>query len=246
MALAVLLPTALYAASYDPILGQIKPYSITLIGESHQKVESVSLFKNLVLDALKEYPCIIVGLEIASDQQPVLDDVMRGEATVNDIELWSPVDHFAFRIMIEYFATLKRQGRCITMVAIDAGMDTVVNRDQWMALRLGEQVGKNPVLVLIGALHTLKAVNWTIVNGKPFLAENLVNKGFNVTSYPQHWMQEQCTSSGLVKGSFVDDESPRALSLLNKSLMSLLNAKPHRSAIGVVDGFIVWECGITK
>ena len=70
--LAVLLPTTLYAASYDPILGQIKPYSITLIGESHKKVESVSLFKNLVLDALKEYPCITVGLEIASDQQPVL------------------------------------------------------------------------------------------------------------------------------------------------------------------------------
>ena len=56
-------------------------------------------------------------------------------------------------------------------------------------------------------------------------------------------MKEQCNGGGFIKSSFVDDESPRALSLLNESLMSLLNAKPHRLVTGVVDGFIVWECG---
>ncbi len=230
--LLCLLPTSLYAAIYDPILDHIKPDSITLIGESHQKVESIRLFQNLALDALKTFPCIIVGLEIASDQQPVLDDVMLGTQTVNDIEFWPPIDHFAFRSMIEYFAALKRQGQCITVVAIDAGMDTVVDRDQWMALKLSEHVGKIPVLVLVGALHTLKAVNWTVAIGKPFLAENLVKRGFKVASYPQHWMQEQCIGGGLVKGAFVGNESPRALSFLNESLMSLLNAKPHRSVMG--------------
>lgn len=71
--LLLLLPITLRAAIYDPILDHIKPDSITLIGESHQKVESVSLFQNLVLDTLAKYYCVTVGLEIASDQQSLID-----------------------------------------------------------------------------------------------------------------------------------------------------------------------------
>ena len=78
------------------------------------------------------------------------------------------------------------------------------------------------------------------------MAEILVKKGFNVTPYPQHWQNNYCSGNELRIGSFVGNESPRALTLLNESLMSLLNATLHQSVPGVVDGFIVWECGLGR
>ena len=70
-------PISSIAAVYNPILKQIKPDTITFIGESHKKPESVELFQNLVLDVIKAHHCVVVGLEIASDQQTTLDAVMQ-------------------------------------------------------------------------------------------------------------------------------------------------------------------------
>jgi uncharacterized iron-regulated protein len=154
----LLLPVTSLATIYDPILEQIKPDTITIIGESHKKAESVDLFQSLVLDIIKHHHCVIVGLEIASDQQTILDAVMQGRASVNEIALWPPLDHPPYRSMIESFAGLKRQSQCIKVVAIESGMDNNIDRDLWMALSLAEQAGDTPVLVLLGALHTLKRV----------------------------------------------------------------------------------------
>ena len=41
---------------------------------------------------------------------------------------------------------------------------------------------------------------------------------------------------------FVSVDSPEALTILNESLISLINATPPKSVAGVVDGFLVWEC----
>jgi uncharacterized iron-regulated protein len=75
---ALLLPITSLAANYAPILEQIKPNTITIIGESHKKSESVELFHNLALDVIRHYQCVVIGLEIASDQQTILDAVMQG------------------------------------------------------------------------------------------------------------------------------------------------------------------------
>jgi uncharacterized iron-regulated protein len=148
-------PISSIAAVYDPIREQIKPGTITIIGESHKKPESVELFQSLVSDVIKDHHCVVVGLEIASDQQAVLDAVMQGKSSVNQIQLWPPLDHVSYRRMIENFAESNREGQCIRVFAIDSGMDNDVDRDQWMASRLEEQVGHQPILVLLGALHTL-------------------------------------------------------------------------------------------
>jgi hypothetical protein len=71
-----LLPAPLIAAIYDPILKQIKPGSVTIIGETHKKVESVELFQNLALSVVRHYQCVVIRLEIASDQQAILDAAM--------------------------------------------------------------------------------------------------------------------------------------------------------------------------
>jgi hypothetical protein len=137
---------------------------------------------------------------------------------------------------------VKQQGQCIKVVGIDSGVNNDIDRDQWMASRLAEQGRNAPVLVLLGALHTLKRVNWTVRTGRPSVAEILTNKGFRVKSYPQRWFPDNCAENDLRTGTFISAKSPHALTLLNKSMMSLLNAKPHKSASSVVDGFIVWEC----
>lgn len=241
----LLLPIASLAAVYDPILEQATPGTITIIGESHKRPESVEIFQNLALAVGGHQRCVAVGLEIASDQQAILDAVMQGRASVNDVALWPPIDHPPYRRMIENFAALKRQGRCLKVIAIDAGMDNKIDRDQWMALRLAEQAGDAPVLVLLGALHTLKKTDWLVATGKPRVAEILSDKDFRVRSFPQRWLPEQCAGNGGRKSRFVSAASPEALTILNDSLISLINARPHASVQGVVDGFILWECSNT-
>lgn len=214
----LLLPVTSLATIYDPILEQIKPGTITIIGESHKKAESVDLFQNLALDVIRRYQCVVVGLEIASDQQTILDAVMQGRASVNEITLWPPLDHPPYRRMIERFAGLKRQSQCIKVVAIDSGMDNNIDRDLWMALSLAEQAGDAPVLVLLGALHTLKRVDWTVRTGRPSVAEILATRGILVKSYPQRWLPEQCAGNKNRRSRFVSPDSPEALTVLNHSM----------------------------
>lgn len=240
--LPLLLPVASLAAVYDPILEQATLGTLAIIGESHGRVESIELFQGLVLATVGRHRCVVVGLEIASDQQPTLDAVIQGRASVNDVALWPPIDHPPYRRMLENFAALKQQGLCIEVIAIDAGMDNKVDRDQWMAQRLAERAEDAPVLVLLGALHTLKKIDWLTAAGKPRVAEILSDKGFRVRSFPQRWIPEQCADNNGRKSRFVGADSPEALTILNDSMISLINAKPHESATGVVDGFILWEC----
>ena len=235
------IPISSIAAVYGPILEQIKPDSITFIGESHKKPESVELFQNLVLDVVKVHHCVVIGLEIASDQQATLDAVMQSKSSVDKIKLWPPLDHVDYRRMIENFADFKRKGQCIRVIAIDSGTDNEIDRDQWMASRLEEQAGDKPILVLLGAMHTLKSVNWTVSSGKPSVAELLSNKGFKINSFPQRWIPDKCKAQKRTS-RFVSVDSPQALTILNESLISLINATPPKLVAGVVDGFLVWEC----
>lgn len=227
---------------YDPILERIKPGTITIIGENHKRVESVELFQHLVSQVIQHHQCVVIGLEIASDQQTILDSMMQGRASAAQITLWPAVDHLSYRRMLENFAELKRQGQCVTLIAIDSALENVIDRDLWMALSLAEQQGNAPILVLLGALHTLKRVDWKSTHSRPSVAEILARRGFRVSSYPQRWIPDKCAGNDLRTGVIVGAKTPQALSILNQTMMSLINAKPHKSAIGVVDGFVVWGC----
>ena len=150
------------AEIYDPISKEIKSGTITIIGESQKKIESVQLFQGLVTDYLKQGQCLTVGLEIASNQQTVIDRIMQGRATAADIEIPPMIDHPPFRKMIDDLADLKRNGACLKLVAIDAGDDIDMGRDEWMALKLAELGNNETILVLLGALHSLKKVDWDL------------------------------------------------------------------------------------
>jgi uncharacterized iron-regulated protein len=239
----LLLSLPLRAADVDPILNGMTPGSITFIGESHKHIESAILVKDLVAAAIERGQCPVLALEIADSEQTAIDRAMAASASVSDIAIPASIDHLPMRKLIKHMVMLKMRSSCLSVVAIDAGPDNPIDRDEWMAARLANLVGDRPILVLVGALHTLKKVDWLVKSGKPSVAEQLATKGFQVKSFPQRWIPEQCGAGESRHQRLVNAEMPETLGILNGSLMSLINAKPHESAQGVIDGLILWECG---
>lgn len=239
----LLLSLPLRAADIDPILDGMTPGSITFIGESHKHVESAILVKELMIAAIERGQCPILALEIADSEQPVIDLVLTASASVYDIDIPASIDHLPMRKLIEHMVMLKMRSPCFSIVAIDVGPDNPIDRDEWMAARLASLVGNKPILVLIGALHTLKKVDWLVKSGKPSVAERLAARGFEVRSFPQRWIHDHCGAGEGRQQRFVNADTPEALGILNDSLMSLINAKPQASAKGVIEGLVLWECG---
>jgi len=242
----LLLSLPLQAAPYDPILEGMTAGSITFIGESHKHAESAMFVEDLVDSAGERGQCLTVALEIADSQQPALDRAMNQGASVSDIDILASIDHLPLRALIKHLATLRTRSPCLNVVAIDAGPDNPSDRDEWMASRLSKLPSDRPTLVLIDALHTLKKVDWLVKTGKPSVAERLSVKGLAVRSFPHRWIPDQCGAGESRNQRFVSADSTEALTILNGSLISLINAKPHRAAKGVVDGFILWECGSSE
>nr|MDP4523068.1 hypothetical protein [Methylomarinum sp. Ch1-1] len=169
-------------------LGQIhghlnpEPNSITFIGESHQRPESVRLFRSMINEHLKQGDCLTVALEIASNQQDTIEKIGRDGVTAADIDIAPAIDHQAYRDMLDSLAALRNAGACLSLVAIDAGFGNKMRRDEWMAMQLAKRAGETPILVLLGNLHTLKRVNWdpAMVEYSPYAAEILASEGENV------------------------------------------------------------------
>ena len=124
------------AATYGPILAQLKPATITIIGETHKRTESIQVFQGLMTDYLRQKKCLTVGLEINSEEQLVIDRVMQGRAVAAEIKISTIIDHPPMRKMIDDFAALKKEGACLEVIAIDTGIETKHNRDVWMAKQL--------------------------------------------------------------------------------------------------------------
>ena len=81
----VLLPSLAWSNDFSIIQDNIKPGNIVIIGENHQKPESTQLFAQLIDTALERHQCLTVGLEINQNQQPIIDAVTKGEATLGKI-----------------------------------------------------------------------------------------------------------------------------------------------------------------
>lgn len=131
---------------------------------------------------------------------------------------------------------------CLRLVAIDTGVDTEYDRDEWMAKKLSKLPTDKPILVLLGGMHTLKKVDWTVATGKPSVAEILTNNGYRVKSFPQRWLPEKCPENQERLSRFVSADKPEALTILNETFISLINANPYKTATDVIDGSVIWEC----
>jgi uncharacterized iron-regulated protein len=222
------------------IVEGLEPHTITIIGERHKRPESIQFFRELISSYLQQGGCLTIALEIASDQQTTLDEIVEGRMAVADIDIPPMVNHPPYRSLIDDLATMKRRGTCLNLIAIDGG-ELNVNRDEWMAERLANLVSQAPVLALLGNLHTLKRVDWhpSMSKASPYVAEILASQGYRIKTYPQIWLDKECNiQNGMV--SFDEQETVR---LINHNLISLLNASKYEAVNDIVDGVIIWECG---
>lgn len=238
--IALLLSSPAYSAnSYSPILNGIKPHSITIIGETHKRPESFQLFQSLINDYLQKNKCLTVALEIASNQQSAIDQVIQDKARVSDIEVTPPIDHPDFRILIGNLAEIQKHNNCFKLIAVDADIKLRNDRDEWMTKELTTQIGQTPILALLGSLHTLKKVDWNPEIGKesPYVAEILTAKGYDVQTYAQIWKDRDCNTHN----RFIRPDESEAAELVTGSLFAVLNAsKP--TTVSIIDGVIFWEC----
>ncbi|MCO6428233.1 hypothetical protein [Nitrosomonas communis] len=226
---------------HNQIIEGLEPNSITIIGEYHKQPESIQFFEELIYSHFQQDKCLVVALEIASNQQSILDEIAEGRATVADIEIPQMIDHPPFRVMIDGLTRLKRNGNCLKLLAIDAELGLGVDRDEWMASKLLDQVSQIPILALLGNLHTLKKVDWNIsMSGVSlYVAEILTSQGRKIRTYPQIWVDKTCNT----RNRFISSDEQETIRLINRRLISLLNASEYETVSGIVDGVIFWECG---
>lgn len=236
------LSTSAYPAdTYNRILEGMTSKSITIIGESHKRVESIQLFRSLIVDYVQQNKCLTIALEIASSQQVMIDEIKRGRAVVADIEIAPMIDHPPLRALIDELIGIWNSGYCLKLVAIDAGFEINTGRDEWMARKLAEQVNQAPLLVLLGSLHTLKKVNWNLamVDESPYVAGLMESRGHKIKTYPQIWTDHNCNT----RNRLIPADEPEATRILNNQLVALLNASEKKEASEAIDGIILWECG---
>lgn len=242
LTIILLFSSPTYSADvHNRILESIAPNSITIIGERHRRPEAIGFFRSIIINHLQQNKCLTIALEIASNQQSLLDKMTQGKATVTDIEITPIIDHPAFRALITELAEMQRHNDCLKLVAIDAALDLKANRDAWMAIKLATQINETPLLALLGNLHTLKKVDWdlTMTKGLPYVAEILTAQGHNIKTFPQIWPDRGC----IAKTRFVAADKPEATSHVNNHLISRLNAFKTKAASDIIDGIILWECG---
>ncbi|SDY95864.1 hypothetical protein [Nitrosomonas sp. Nm58] len=227
--------------AHKRIVEGLEPHSITIIGERHKRPESIHFFQELISRYLQQDKCLSVALEIASNQQTILDEIVEGRVTVADIEIPTMIDHPPIRSLINDLVRMKRRGSCLKLIAIDGGLGLGVNRDEWMAENLANKVSQTPILALLGNLHTLKKVEWNPSMSKafPYVAEILVSQGHRIKSYPQIWLDRTCDTHN----RFISSSEQETARLINRSLISLLNASEYETVSSIVDGVIFWECG---
>lgn len=237
----LLFSSSTYSAdAYKPILDGIVSNSITIIGESHGRPETVQFFESVITEYLQQNKCLTIALEIASNQQPVIDKVIQGKAVVADIEISTIIDHPPFRSFISDMVELRKDNNCLQIIAIDGWVGIDTTRDEWMAKILNERASHTPVLALLGNLHALKKVDWNLAmtKGKLYVAGILESQGSNVKTYPQMWIDRSCNN----RNQFIAADATEALGLLNSKLISLLNAFDSEVATDSIDGIILWEC----
>lgn len=226
---------------YKQVLEGMTSNSITIIGETHKRAESIQFFRTLISDFVQQNKCLTIALEIASSQQLMIDQIKQGRRGVADIEIAPMIDHQPFRALIDELIGIRNSGNCLELIAIDAGFEVGTRRDEWMAGKLAEQVNQTPLLVLLGSLHTLKKVNWNLDSAKesPYVAELMESRGHNIRTYPQIWTDRNCTT----RNRLIPADRPEATKLLNSKLIALLNAAEKKKASDAIDGIILWECG---
>ena len=139
------------------VLSWAAGHDVLLLGTRHRQPRILGFVTDL-LPALRAAGVTHVGLEIGADQQPDLDRYLSGRDTALPA-LYPQIDCAAYRRLL---GALRRTG--LPALALDRPATLPSgSRDHFMARRIAALFERQPdarLLVVVGNLHTLKAVRW--------------------------------------------------------------------------------------
>ena len=222
----------------------LKNEDVVIVGETHRRPESTQFVTNTVAEYLQGGKCLIVGLEIPSHQQPVLERAFLrvwgfNRVSISSIPLGSIIDHPGYRRMLAFFRDQIWQGKCLKVRAIDEPQIVPGDRDEWMEKQILEIMDGTPILVLVGSFHALKQVKWNSeALGGLSLAERLVRRKLRVATVLQYWSKEDCE---VRREEVLSTLDPSTLEYVKK-IMDVMNAYPPSEPSEVADGVVIWRC----
>lgn len=240
MLLLILLSIFDLNPTYGLSLGRLlEDGKLVIIGETHRRPESAQLVIKTVTEYIQDGKCLMVGLEIPSHEQPILERALSNRVSISRIPLNGFIDHPGYRKMLASFRDQIRQGKCLKVRAIDKPDTVPMDRDEWMEKEVLGMMDGTPILVLVGNFHAMKEVKW---NSEPLggvgLAERLANRGIRFISMLQYWEKKRCDTRSEM---LVSTEEPQSLEYV-KEIMEAIHAKTPDKASSVADAVVVWSC----
>ncbi len=227
-------------AAVSPIESYLKKSSVVILGDTGFDLQSTAYIKNAIQEYVNSNGCINIGIEISSDQQEALDKALKGEQKFNKLRFNEYVDRDSYIDLLLGIRKMRQEGNCLNVFAIDKPDTSPVEKDAWMASRVEEIKGDEPLLVLSGNLQAIKKVEWINTENKTrFLAERLRRKQIRTASVMQYWTKGECPEGRVSK--FILARGPRAASHINDILGSI-DARSTNLPSEITDSIIVWKC----
>ena len=227
------------SAKVSLIESYLKKSPVVIIGDTGFDLDSTVFVKNIIDEYVRTNGCLIVALEITSDQQELLDNVIAGKASFSDIKLNQYLDNKSYKVLLEGLAKLISDGKCLKVVAVDKPESSPLERDAWMSKKVLSLVGTEPVIVLAGNLQAIKKVKWINEENKTvYLAERLRNKGIRVSTLFQYWTAGECDR---MFSKIILAQGPKAKHYIG-DVLNTMGAAPPNNPTEVTDSIIIWSC----
>lgn len=228
-----------YKSVSTQILSLCGSCAVLILGERHQQPESLILFLDMAQQLIDRGEQILVGLEIPTVQQHALDTIIQKQEILPGLVppfLDSP---FYWGLLLALAELWQRASSRMAVVAIDGKTD----RDNIMATQITSHLatGKfDRAIVLVGNYHALRKIQWAeqVMQQTPFMAEQLVSAGIQVTSVLQA-MENSCEHHRQPLFSALTEQ--KGIDVANR-LVSRLNIVPEMDVRTAIDGVVVWRC----
>ena len=146
------------------IVEKLKTHDIVFMGTTH-KQPRILQFIGTLLPHLHRAGVTHVALEIASDQQNCIQHFLNGGTGLDSVKLHAAIDCTHYRHLLQSMREIPEAIRP-QILGVDLPADQYggpISRDQWIARELSA-ITRNrrdaKVLVIIGALHVLRKLEW--------------------------------------------------------------------------------------
>jgi hypothetical protein len=164
------------------VLSKLQTHDIVFLGTRH-KQPPILIFISELITALHDSGVTHIGMEIESDQQGKIDQFMKNDAGLDEIQIHSQIDCPEYRNLFNVKRGLDPD-KSPTPVALDLPKSKYkenISRDEWMTESIAGVFEANPnakMLVVVGNNHVLKKLDWQdqVINKHRSIREYLTGK----------------------------------------------------------------------